>query len=81
MSKTNSAPTIGFVISSQITKWFSLFAFVIFLVGGLAIWATYIRITTRIDLRCDDPYKREITSGHYVINIRIESTNKECKKP
>jgi len=77
MSRRNSAPTHGWVISSQVTKWLSGL-FIIFLVAFL-IAAYTIKYT--VDRDCTDYYKRDTGVAGYWVHIEIGSTDRGCPAP
>jgi len=74
MSKRDSAPTHGWVISSQINKWLAFILIVSLLLWGVTIWT--IAYTIRRD--CQDVYKRDIKVSNYWLHIEAGSTKLGC---
>lgn len=77
MSKRDSAPTIGWVVSSQINKYLALIFMISLLIWGIAIWT--VTYTLRRD--CTDVYKRDVEAFGYWLRVEAGSTKKECPRP
>jgi hypothetical protein len=77
MSRHDSAPTHGWVISSRITRWLSTL-FVLFLFVLLVI---FMSITYGIRRDCSRPYKRDLKVAGYWVHIDAGSTKRGCVQP
>lgn len=77
MSRRNSAPTHGWVISSTINKWLALAFMLSLLFWGIAIWT--ITYTLRRD--CSDVYDRDIKVAGYWLHVEAGSTAPDCPGP
>lgn len=74
MSKRDSAPTHGWVISSTINKWLALgFMVIVFFVFMVTVTITY---SLRRD--CFDVYNRDLSLGSYWLHIEAGSNDPGC---
>lgn len=71
MSRTNSAPTVGYVFSSQMYKWIAGVFFLLVLI----LTAITIRWVAILDAACTDD--REIHVGKY--SFYVTATTNKCK--
>lgn len=74
MSRHDSAPTHGWVISSRINKWLALIFMVLLLVTFIAVWT----VRYGIERDCSDIYKRDLTAGGYWLHFEVGSTKSTC---
>jgi 4-hydroxybenzoate polyprenyltransferase len=73
MSKTNAAPTVSWVIASQIFKWVALFFIIIAVILSLMV----IREIGIVDSRCSDD--REFGVFKYHVYLTVVSNKCEPK--
>jgi uncharacterized membrane protein len=71
MSRKNSAPTVGYLFSSQIYKWITVLVIIILLI----LAATAVRIAATLDSSCI--YNRTQHVGKY--RFEIVGINEKCK--
>ncbi len=74
MSRRNSAPTHGWIISSQINKYLAALFVLSLLVWFIAIWT----VRYSLDKDCSDLYDRRINVFGYWIVIQAGSTKDRC---
>lgn len=74
MSRHDSAPTHGWVISSRINRWLALILLLLVFFMLLAVYA--IRYTLERD--CRNVYKRDFLVSTYWIHVEAGSTKLGC---
>lgn len=77
MSRSNAAPTHGWIISSQLNKWLALILVVLLLIMFITAWT----ITYTIRRDCSNYYHRDMKVAGYWVHIQAGSTAKECPQP
>lgn len=74
MSKKDAAPTIGWVISSKITRWLAWCFVLSLLVIFISLWT----VRYSINRDCRDYYTRDINVFGYWITIQAGSSKTGC---
>lgn len=74
MSKHNSAPTVGWTISSQLNKWLAL-AFIILI---LVLILETVWIFSAVNRDCKEAYKIKNKLGSHWMVIFVGSSNDGC---
>ncbi len=74
MSKKNAAPTIPWVLTSQVYKWVTVIFFVVVFIVFVSIWT----VTWGIRRDCEDVYKRNVETAGYWIHLTAGSTKPNC---
>ena len=73
MSKTNSAPTVGYLFSSQIYKWIAL----LFIIILLVVAAVTIREIVIVDAANSCSDDRDLRIGKYHLLLTV--VNEKCE--
>jgi hypothetical protein len=77
MGKHDSAPTVGWVVSSHVTKWLSLAFVILILFLSIAGWTIYYTVNRD----CENYYQRDSQVGSFWFTVRIGSTKDGCPDP
>lgn len=77
MSRRDSAPTHGWVISSKINKIIT----VLFCVLLVVVLVIVFSVRAIVAHNCQDYYKRDLKLGTHWLHIEVGSTKADCPAP
>jgi hypothetical protein len=76
MSKHDSAPTVGYVFSSQVHRMMTWLLFLIIFISFVAV----VIIRHQVTRDCTDIYKRDLSISHYWIHVEVGNKKVGCPR-